>query len=434
MEKRDKGSITVETTLTLTAFVFLIATMYTILNIALAQARIGYAIHQTAKELSQYSYLYSLTGFKDSQAQLHQAGVQNTASAQTVVNSLGEIYQALGNLGGVAGNAPSISSGEDVGKAWEGVRQNLGAAGSAASAMQGALKSIADNPTSVIWGMAQLAGSKIGNGITSFLAQSLIHPLIKKNLKDSRNGSVESYLAFVGVVPQGGSYYGGLDFGDSYLFPDGSDDICVDVRYKLRVLPLLPIRIELAFHQQALTRGWLAGGAKRPEMARTDSLWVNALPQERGRTIRKTILEEYKKKGYNAVSGLTDVQLYSETDNTYLSVISMNPLYSEENAPVKKVEDLSEQEIMDNITNQCKKMLASTQGNQARTKIPDGKGGSVIKTHEMKDVKRKIILVIPQDEGLDTKMQEILNKASTHGVTVELRPGFGNGASYQEKK
>lgn len=59
--KSESGSVTVEATISLSAFMFAIVTILTIINICIVQARVSYAINTTAKEISQYSYLYALT-------------------------------------------------------------------------------------------------------------------------------------------------------------------------------------------------------------------------------------------------------------------------------------------------------------------------------------------------------------------------------------
>ncbi len=65
----ESGSVTVEATISLSAFMFAIVTILTIVNVCIVQARMSYALNTTAKEISQYSYLYSLTGLNDSQSQ-----------------------------------------------------------------------------------------------------------------------------------------------------------------------------------------------------------------------------------------------------------------------------------------------------------------------------------------------------------------------------
>ena len=60
--KKENGAIVVEATISLTAFMFAILTVIMVLDICYTQAKIGIALNATAKEISQYSYLYSLTG------------------------------------------------------------------------------------------------------------------------------------------------------------------------------------------------------------------------------------------------------------------------------------------------------------------------------------------------------------------------------------
>lgn len=49
----ESGSVTIEATISLSAFMFAIVTILTIVNICIAQARIAYAINTTAKEISE---------------------------------------------------------------------------------------------------------------------------------------------------------------------------------------------------------------------------------------------------------------------------------------------------------------------------------------------------------------------------------------------
>ena len=65
-KKDENGAIVVEATLSLTTFLFLFFMVFSIITSARCQAIIGSAINNTAKEISQYSYLYGLTGINDS--------------------------------------------------------------------------------------------------------------------------------------------------------------------------------------------------------------------------------------------------------------------------------------------------------------------------------------------------------------------------------
>ena len=61
----ENGVVFIEATIALTAFMFFVVTLLSIVNVCYAQAKIGTALNETAKELSEYSYLYAVTGLND---------------------------------------------------------------------------------------------------------------------------------------------------------------------------------------------------------------------------------------------------------------------------------------------------------------------------------------------------------------------------------
>ena len=96
---RENGVVTVEATISLTAFMFAIVTILTIVNIALVQTKVAVAINTTARELSQYSYLYSLTGFNKSEAELAAAAQNGTQSINTIMTNVDTVFNEIQNLG-----------------------------------------------------------------------------------------------------------------------------------------------------------------------------------------------------------------------------------------------------------------------------------------------------------------------------------------------
>ena len=60
--KNQEGAVVIEATISLTAFMFLIITILAITNICLAQAKIGTMVNGIAKDVSNYTYVYSMTG------------------------------------------------------------------------------------------------------------------------------------------------------------------------------------------------------------------------------------------------------------------------------------------------------------------------------------------------------------------------------------
>ena len=96
--KGESGSVTIEATISLSAFMFAIVTLLTIVNICLVQARVAVAINTTAKELSQYSYLYSLTGFNKSDAELAQAAKDGTPAPDSILSDINPVPNKNENL------------------------------------------------------------------------------------------------------------------------------------------------------------------------------------------------------------------------------------------------------------------------------------------------------------------------------------------------
>lgn len=84
----ESGSVTVEATISLSAFMFAIVTILTIVNICVVQAKMSIAINATAKELSHYSYLYSLTGIPGGQAKLAEAAASTEGDINGVLSDV----------------------------------------------------------------------------------------------------------------------------------------------------------------------------------------------------------------------------------------------------------------------------------------------------------------------------------------------------------
>lgn len=198
-----------------------------------------------------------------------------------------------------------------------------------------------------MFGITKLAASEGFDLVKSrLIAAPLAKTLCKKHLVNAKDGDVDSYLKFLGVVPSGtGSYINGLDFSQSTLFPYGSNEIRINVSYDVKVIPLLPLDFSFHFNQTAVTHGWLAGeqsyqsGSKYIE---NDTLWTKSTVNERASVIRHMVIDDMVKEGYAKTTGLTDVQLYSSESNEFVMISSMNPLWSAEGEDPLTLADLDD--------------------------------------------------------------------------------------------
>lgn len=259
--KSENGSIIIEATISLSAFMFAIVTILTIVNICIVQSRMAYAINMTAKEISQYSYLYSLTGFNNTQNELYQAGQEGTESLEETLGNVNEVFNEIENLGGEAESAANSQSMEDILSSWNAISSDVESTDAAIKDLENSLSEIADDPKSVIFGLVKLTANESFDVAKSRLvAAPLAKVMVQKHLVNSEDGNVNDYLKFLGVVPNAtGSYIDGLNFNNSLLFPNGSDEIMINVEYDVKVIALLPIDFEFHFSQNAITHGWGAG-------------------------------------------------------------------------------------------------------------------------------------------------------------------------------
>lgn len=280
-KKRQRGSVTVEATIALTAFLFAFMMLYDVVTLCRAQTKIGVAINSTAKEISQYSYIYGLTGIKGSLDQLNQAAGGTRVQINDVIKNVDSSFQAIQSLSqNASGMAGSIAGDLEGGlDSWEKTGQSIksvydtAAAGAdnikqdanqlkeSVTAVQSGIEAMAENPQQLMFGLAKIIASEgISVAQSKLIAEPVSRALIKKHLKRSPGDTAEACLKALEVMPDaGGSYLKGLDFTGTILFPNQSDDILVAVTYKVKLFPYLPLDIEYTIRQTAITKGWLMG-------------------------------------------------------------------------------------------------------------------------------------------------------------------------------
>lgn len=432
--KRERGAITIEATISLSTFMFAIVTILSIVNICIVQAKISNAINLTAKELSQYSYLYSLTGFSASESKLHQAGKDDTESLNKIMSDVNDMYNEIEKIGETGKQTPNNV--EDIMGAWDSLVGSAEVMEEKKGSIESTIKDIAKDPKGLMFGIAKLAASEtLELGKSKLIAAPLSKALVQKHLVAQEDGSVEAYLKSLGVVPKGASYLDGLDFSESTLFPYGSNEITVNVTYDVKVIPLLPLDFTFHFNQTAKTNGWLAGDVSykgSTEYVDNETLWTQATVSERVSLIRNMGMKDLESQGYQRVSGMTNVHMYNPTENEFVTISSMNPLYTAEGEEPMTVGMLNKDEIKKNIETLCGKMWSVTEGETKVTTKVEQSGSKVKKEHNCANAKNKVVLVIPEDPGLKEYMDEVIKECNTRGVTIELVSSYGNGASKSE--
>jgi hypothetical protein len=192
--KRERGAIIVEATISLTAFMFVMFTLLSVIQIAYTQARITVALDSAAKEIAEYSHIYYATGLDDS------------------------LTKTSGKSSEIAGYLSDFL--EDVGGS------------DAASALKG------DN---VI--------DELKKGIGS----ALIEALMQKNLSTSLGGSADDFLKRNHVVRIS---YNADDFLNKKGESSASKNIFIRVSYDIQVIKLLNIDYTYHLSSCAYTQAW----------------------------------------------------------------------------------------------------------------------------------------------------------------------------------
>lgn len=455
--KKNQGVITVEATLTLTAFMFFFMMLYDLLTVCITQAKVAEALNNTAKEFSQYSYIIGVTGLDKSVGQLQENANTKKEDVNNTISNIASLYEATQNVGkdmkGAVANTDTSdlsSIAASVQTMYDSVKSNADQSKEQIDNLKETVSTIAEDPKKFIFGIGQLIMSE---GLEIFKSQLIVDPLargmMKKHLMTSKgqsNEDLEQILQGMRIVPGSRfgktSYINGIDFSHSTLFPYGSDEITIVAEYKIKIIPLLPVNLEYSVKQKASTKGWLHGDGQvlkvddsgkstvkdestPTQYTNTDSVWNGTDPTEINKLIRNMEISDYKTQGYENLSGSTYAQLYNSETNTFVMISSSNPLYGEVN-----LETLKSEETKKYIKNQIEKLtsgIVSSCENQSKVTIKRiGDGGTEKVTYDSGKNKSYILdLVIPQDEGVKELYEEIIKDCKTHGVTVKLTSSYG---------
>ena len=100
MKNNQEGSVTIEATISLTAFLFMFIMIYSIVTVCRTQATIQVAINSTAKELSQYSYVYSITGLHSAMKNLQENAQDTKADTNALAGDIADVFSGIQSIGG----------------------------------------------------------------------------------------------------------------------------------------------------------------------------------------------------------------------------------------------------------------------------------------------------------------------------------------------
>lgn len=258
--KDEKGAIVIEATLCLSFFMFMIVTLLTIVNVCIAQAKIGIALNETAKEISQYSYIYNLTGIGELQNSNYQKTEGIRGDIDQTVDSVVDASNALKDIGKQTElNSETINSVKDDAETIKEAGSNIKGIGDKIAKSEDKSEYVID--------VIRLAANEGTETVKGALAGELARGLMQKHLTSTSDQTADAYLRHLGVTDG----VAGLDFSRSSIFTNGTDQITLVCQYDVTLVELLNQKYTFHFCQCAKTEAWGAVSLVREEATETET-------------------------------------------------------------------------------------------------------------------------------------------------------------------
>lgn len=256
--KKQKGSLTVEASISYSVFLMVIVTVLYLMRIVYAYGLMQHAVSQTAKELSMYTYLYQVSGLNEVNQGIAGATSDRREQFNTDAEEIVQFYE-------------TFSSG-DLTASYNGTT----------------------NPKELFKNIAGALLNKVGGELNHQLFELAVRPLLASYIGADASGqsnTADARLKALRVV----NGMSGLNLDSSHFFEDGAT---IDLIVCYTIDPVMPIDIlpELHLMNRAYIRGMNGttvfekgtGSGKKDEKSdkKTESVWDKS-PVNRGKLIQE---------------------------------------------------------------------------------------------------------------------------------------------------
>lgn len=403
---KERGTIVVEATISLTAFVFMIFTILSIVNICFVQAKIGVSLNTAAKEISQYSYLYYALGVDRLDAKINEGTEASKQLAKDTIDGVGTFMDSLDSAGSAAASGDFETMINSI---------NTGA-GSADSLITQYADALKDDPKGFIMGMGKMAVSELEGEGKALLAQILAKAFMQKNLMSNASDDADAFLKRHHVVDG----MDGLNFNYTTFLAHGkSNEIQLVVTYDVEVIKLLGIDFKFTIRQCSKTTAWGNGISilepqQNAAVSPGENVWSLG-PTDRG---KKIVASEKEKYTYVDTGHGFDAYNNEDGKNEFITVTSIDT-----GTPSYDTAD----EIKRRLAAEYKKMTDGVGKLGETITVTDQNGTPVTVTSPQQTRTYRVVLVVPDDAPL-SMVAEAVNafKASHPGVEVSVRQGYGS--------
>lgn len=212
-KQQEKGSLTVETAIFLSLFIVFFVSMMNIVQIVRAQTLLQHAVSQTAKEISQYSYILTKTGIVKASNETYVKAEGFTNDIESVANDVTKISGAINE---VASTGDIVSSANTIKQA--------------ATNMSGTLEGYFDNPKNILAGVLAVGKNEIQGTAKAAVIGGISRCRIKTHLAADGSDPNERLIS-LGVI----NGINGIDFSESKWFSNGNQDLIIVAKYRMKI-------------------------------------------------------------------------------------------------------------------------------------------------------------------------------------------------------
>ena len=401
---KEKGAIVVEATISLSAFMFAIFMILSIVNICFIQAKISVALNTAAKEISQYSYLYYALGVNNLESEFNQGTADSKQLATDTIDGVGVF---MSSLSGASANAQT----GDFEAMMNDISTGANSAKSIATKYSNALK---NDPKGFILGMGKMATNELKEEAKVLLAQVLAKAFMEKNLMSDPNDNADAYLKSYGVVDG----MDGLDFNyTTFLAYGNSNEIQLVVTYKIKVIQLLKFDFKFTIRQCSKTTAWGNGVSKinpgqNHATATGENLWSLG-PGIRG---EKIVANEKEKYSYTDTDHGFDA--YNPADNEFITIVSAD---TTDNS-YKTADGIKKK-----LSGAYRDMYSKVEDLDETIQVTDKSGQAAEFSSDPGTRKYEVVLVVPDNADMAVVAEGVKAFKETYpDVDVVIRKGYGN--------
>lgn len=406
MKRYSKGVISVEASISLTIFIFAFLAVTSLTMLVRAESKIQYALNQTAKEFSEYTYIYS----KAKEMAGKNGGQDETKEVDELVNNLNDFNHMISKAVTKAPSSHSVS-GSDI---FNTINEKVNGAYTDAKdiyesgeVLYNQLKSYSDDPSIVLSQIYSVIKNQAVGAVKSQILAPVVAKLLMPKYIAEDAKSANEYLENLGV--KGG--FNGMNFALSSIMDDGTT-ISFTVVYKINYdIPLIG-DYDFSIKQTATCAAW---GDSQNLSHVSMNLWNKSIDK------RNEEVTRYEKKT-NATIAIADddvsgFDLYDASTNTITQVTTMD------SSILNNVLVVDEAKFKDNLKQQLEAIQAKI-GSTKQVKMKDGQSVEISDSPQ-------VVLKVYFPEGMaitDTQAQIYANSLTKDysGMTIQIRSYEGS--------